>query len=400
MAEAIPQVILKPRHALPFFKRHPWVFAGAIRAVTGQPQPGDEVVLTSHEGQFIARGLFNPLSQIRVRLYSWQEAARLDRDFWKLRLQAACRFRDTLFAHSHEVTAMRLVNSEADGLSGLTVDRYGDWLSVQFTSLALAKRQDVFLDLLRELTQPTGILLRTEKGLRDAEGLEIEDGLVWGEPPPRPLTITEHGLRWEIDLSEGQKTGGYLDQRDNRRAVACLARGHRVLDVFCYAGGFGIGALVWGAAREVLAIDSSESALNLAARNAALNGVSEQWRCERSDGFKALERLRDAGEQFDTVVLDPPKLARTRGALPQALRAYHSLNRLALSVLKPSGILVTCSCSGLVTHEAFEQMLADVSIQAGRAIRILERRSAASDHPISPFCPENDYLKCYLCHVE
>ena len=414
-------VTLKPRHALPFFKHHPWVFAGAIRDVRGNPQPGDEIELRSHEGEFIAHGLFNPHSQIRVRLYSWVESARLDNDFWKTRLQSAIQLRETLFrradgrqpsddssdatevrgltpAGSPEVTAYRLSNSEADGLSGLTVDRYDRWLSVQFTSLALASRRELLLELLRELTEPAGIILRTEKGMQSAEGLELSDGLLWGEPPPRPLIYREHDLQWEADLTEGQKTGGYLDQRDNHRALQRYAAGHRVLDVFCYAGGFGIAALA-ADAKEVVAIDSSDGALQIAQRNAERNGVADRWRSEKSDAFKALERLRDAGELFDTVVLDPPKLTRTRAALRQALRAYHSLNQLAVSVLKPGGLLVTCSCSGLVTHEDFEQTLADVAIQSGRDLRILERRGAAPDHPVSPFCPENDYLKCYFCHV-
>ena len=422
-AESLPAsvVTLKPRHALPFFKHHPWVFAGAIRSVQGDPQPGDEVVLHTHEGEFIARGLFNPHSQIRVRLYSWHQAESLDRTFWKARLQSAFQLREVIFrrtgtlarpsdfddprqrtdegVHPTDVTAYRLVNSEADGLSGLTVDRYDRWLSVQFTSLAIALRQELLIELLAELAQPAGIVLRTEKGLREAEGMEITDGLLWGEPPPRPLTVVEHGLKWEVDLTEGQKTGSYLDQRDNRRALARYVHGHRVLDVFCYTGGFGLGALVWGGASEVVAVDSSEAALQLAQCNAELNGVADRWRCVRSDGFKALETLRDAGEQFDTVVLDPPKLTRTRAALPQALRAYHSLNRLAVSVLKPGGLLVTCSCSGLVTRNDFEQMLADVAIQSGRDLRIIEVRGAAPDHPVSPFCPENEYLKCYICHV-
>ena len=382
---------LKPRHALPFFKHHPWVFAGAIRDVRGDPQPGDEIELRSHEGEFIAHGLFNPHSQIRVRLYSWVESARLDNDFWKSRLQSAIQLRESLFRRaggrqppdessdttdvrglthsgSPEVTAYRLINSEADGLSGLTVDRYDRWLSVQFTSLALASRKEMLLELLRELTDPAGIVLRTEKGMQSAEGLEISDGLLWGEPPPRPLIYRQHDLQWEADLTEGQKTGGYLDQRDNHRALQRYAVGHRVLDVFCYAGGFGIAALAAGA-KEVLAIDSSDGALQIAQRNAERNGVADRWRSEKSDAFKALERLRDAGEQFDTVVLDPPKLTRTRSALRQALRAYHSLNQLAVSVLKPGGLLVTCSCSGLVTHEDFEQTLADVAIQSARPAR-------------------------------
>ncbi len=399
-AARMPVVVnLKPRHALPFFKRHPWLFAGAIRSVRGNPEPGEAVVLYSNEGEFIAHGLFNPHSQIRVRLYSWNEQVPIDREFWKTRIQSALQLRSSLFGANNDVTAYRLINSEADGLSGLTVDRYDRWLSVQFTSFAIAQRQTQIIELLCELVQPAGIVLRTEKGTLDAEGLEIADGLLFGEPPPRPLVISEHGLKWEVDITEGHKTGGYLDQRDNHRELARFVKGHRVLDVFCYTGGFGIGALFWGEAAEVMAIDSSEPALALAQRNAELNGVGNRWHCERSDAFKALERLRDAGELFDTVVLDPPKLTRTRAALPQAMRAYHSLNQLAVSVLKPGGLLVTCCCSGLVGHEAFQQMLADVAIQSERAIRTVEVRGAAPDHPVSPFCPENDYLKCYICHV-
>lgn len=393
-------VTLKPRHALPFFKHHPWVFAGAIRNVQGDPQPGDEVSLQSHEGEFIAHGLFNSHSQIRVRLYSWVADQPLSREFWFGRLKTAVDFRKALFEQEEDLSAYRLVNSEADQLSGLTVDRYDGWLSVQLTSFALAERRREIIEILRELTEPTGILLRTEKGIHDAEGLRLADGLLWGEPPPRPLMITERGMQWEVDLSEGQKTGSYLDQRDNRRAMARYVRGHRVLDVFCYAGGFGLTALATGGAKEVLAIDSSEGALRLAQRNAELNQLADRWRCEKSDAFKALERLRDSNELFDTVVLDPPKLARSRGAVEQALRAYHSLNRLAVSVLRPGGLLVTCSCTGLVVAEDFEHMLADVAIQSGRAIRILEARGAAPDHPLSPFCAENHYLKCYLCHIE
>ncbi len=412
--EDLPHVrlTLKPRHALPFFKRHPWVFAGAIRQTPQDLPAGTEIELRSHEGEFVARGLFNPNSQIRVRLYSWEPDQPLDRNFWRSRIASALQLRERFFvgeslpriashpaSGSKEVTACRLINSEADGLSGLTVDRYDRWLSVQFTSLALQLRQDDIVELLRELADPSGILLRTEKGVLEAEGLELRDGLIWGEPPPRRLTVVEHDVRWEVDLSEGQKTGGYLDQRDNRHAVAQHVRGHRLLDVFCYAGGFGIAALTLGGASEVVAVDSSESALALAQRNAELNHVADRWRSERGDAFKVLEQLRDVGELFDTVVLDPPKLTRSRTALPQAMRAYHSLNRLSISVLKPGGLLVTCSCSGLVTRDDFEQMLADVAIQSGRTIRILEVRGAAPDHPISPFCPENEYLKCYICHV-
>ncbi len=394
-----PQCIIKRRRALPFFSRHPWVFATAIERIDGDPAPGQEVVLRAQDGQFIARGLFNPHSHLRVRLYSWNEHVPLDREFWSQRIDDAIALRRQLFPEWSAEFACRLVNSEGDQLSGLTVDRYGDWLIVQITSFALAQRQDLLLELLREKLQPRGIWLRTEKGIRSVEGLEQSDGLLWGEPPPRPLFIEENGLRYGIDLVEGQKTGFYLDQRDNRRFVSRFVAGQRVLDVFCYHGGFGLNCLKHGPAQEVTAVDVSETALNLAKSNAELNGLADRWRFRKQDGFKALEELTAAGELFDTVILDPPKLARNRAGLEAALRGYYSLNRLAMNVLKPGGWLLTCSCSGHVSQEMFLDVLAKVAVHAGRTIQVLEVRGPAADHPRSVTCLENDYLKCVFCRV-
>ena len=393
------RVYLKKRRALPFFGRHPWVFAGAIERVEGDPPPGAEVTLHAADGQFIACGLYNPHSQIRVRLYSWDAEERLDADFWSRRLETAVALRQMLGLAGGEEQACRLVFSEADGLSGLVVDRYGDWLLVQFTSLALALRREVFLDLLEARLRPRGIWLRTEKGVRESENLEIADGPARGEKPPRPLFINEGGVRYGVDVLEGHKTGFYLDQRDNRAAVARLVEGHRVLDVFCYTGGFGITALGKGGAREVHAVDSSEAALQLARANAELNGVSAGIHFARSDAFEELERLAAAEEKFDTVILDPPKLTRHRAGLVKALRGYHSLNQLALAVLKPDGILVSCSCSGLIGRDDFVGMLASVSQRTGRPIQILELRGQPADHPTSVHCVETAYLKCCICRV-
>jgi 23S rRNA (cytosine1962-C5)-methyltransferase len=398
-ASPLPQVVLKPRRALPFFSRHPWVFAGAIGQVVGNPEPGDEVDLLSHERQFIARGLYNPNSNIRMRLYSWNAEAALDADFWSARLDAALALRNRLIRKEGADVAQRLVYSEADGLSGLIVDRYADWLLVQLTSLALATRQDLLLTLLKDKLQPKGIWLRTEKGIRESEGLELSDGPLDGGEPPRPLFIEEHGVRYGVDLLHGQKTGFYLDQSDNRLAVARYTAGHRMLDMFCYTGGFGLTALVRGNAHDVLGIDVSEQSLNLAWANAELNGVSNRCRYEKSDAFEKLEQLRDAGEQFDTVVLDPPKLARHRAGVDKALKGYFSLNELAVSVLRPDGLLVTCSCSGHVSREQFEDMLGSVAQRTDRTIQILESRSQSPDHPTSVHCPETRYLKCYICRV-
>jgi 23S rRNA (cytosine1962-C5)-methyltransferase len=399
LSDSLPKVILKARRAQPFFARHPWVFSGAIASVSGEPEAGAEVALVTEHGEFVARGLYNPLSNIQVRLYGWERDVPLDETFWSAKLDEAIRLRTGVLRLTGPNSTCRLVFSEADGLSGLVVDRYGEWLSVQLTSLALASRREVLTRLLNEKLASAGIWLRTERGVREAEGLEIADGLLSGTAPPRPLFIEEHGLRYGIDIVEGQKTGFFLDQRENRREFARYVRGGRVLDLCCYAAGFAMNAARHGAAREVLAIDVSEPALTTARANVELNGLTQVIRCEKSDAFKALEGLRGAGEQFDVVVLDPPKLARHSRGVPEALRGYHSLNRLAMDVLAVDGILVTCSCTGHVSHEMFEDILADAARSARRRLQILEVRGAAADHPTSSTCRETDYLKCYIARV-
>lgn len=398
-AAALPQIVLKPRRAQPFFGRHPWVFSGAVARIGGAPAAGDEVALVNEHGEFIARGLFNRKSNIQVRLYSWNESEPLDEAFWRARLASAIRLRRDVLGWCGPQMACRLVFSEADGLSGLIVDRYDDWLLLQFTSHALATRRDLIVRLLDEELHPAGIWLRTEKGIREAEGLEIADGLLAGREPPRPISIVEHDLKYSIDVVEGQKTGFFLDQRENREAFVRFVRGGRVLDVCCYSGGFSLNAARHGAACEVLAVDVSEAALNLARTNAELNGLSGCIRFEKSDAFKKLEGLRDARERFDVVVLDPPKLARHARGVDEALRGYHSLNRLAMEVLTEGGTLVTCSCTGHVSREMFVEMLAQAASSAGRSVQILEARGPAPDHPVSLHCLETNYLKCYICRV-
>ncbi|MGQ0635349.1 MAG: class I SAM-dependent rRNA methyltransferase [Planctomycetaceae bacterium] len=396
----LARVILKPRRAEPFFGRHPWVFSGAIARVEGDPGAGDEVLLVTDRGEPVARGLFNPHSGIQVRLYCWDVARPIDEEFWKGRLDNAIGLRRDVLGLCDPQSACRLVFSEADGLSGLIVDRYGDWLLLQFTGLALAMRRELLVRLLCERLQPAGVWLRTEKGIRELEGLEAADGLLIGREPPRPLFIEEHGLRYGVDVVEGQKTGCFLDQRENRREFVKYVRGGRVLDVCCYAGAFALNALMHGNASDVLAIDVSEPALTLARANAELNGLSSRLRFERADAFKALENLREANERFDVVVLDPPKLARHNRGVAEALRGYHSLNRLALDVLSPGGILLSCSCTGHVSRTEFAEMLAEAATCAGRSLQVLEARGAAPDHPVSVHCPETEYLKCWICRAE
>ena len=393
----MPRILLKPRKARPFFGRHPWVLDSAIDRIEGSPADGDVVDLCSDRGEFIARGIFNSRSRIHVRLYTWNEAEPLDEAFWRRRLESALQLRSVL-GYDQPEGAARLVFSEGDGLSGLIVDRYGEYLVVQVTALALAVRLPQIVPMLVDLARPQGILLRTERDIVRAEGLDLATGLAWGRMPEGPVEILDQGLRYGVDLAEGQKTGLYLDQRENRTAAARYMNGRRVLDMFCYTGGFSLAAAALGKAREVLGFDTSQRAVAQARANAERNGLGNV-RFESGDAFETLHALKTAGERFDGIVLDPPKFARSRGGVDDALRAYARLNRLALDVLAPGGILVTCSCSGHVTRDDFFFMLVSVAQQSGRDIQVLEQRGAAADHPVSATCPETEYLKCFICRV-
>jgi 23S rRNA (cytosine1962-C5)-methyltransferase len=378
------EVVLKARRAQPFFGRHPWVFAGAIHHVNAGSeqslQAGSVVRLVSAEGRFVAWGLYNAQSRIVVRLYSWDQQAGLDAAFWQQRVRQAVQLRRQLFNLQAPDCGCRLIFSESDLMSGLTVDQYGSCLLVQFTSLALYQHRAAIIAALQSECQPAGIWLRTEKGMREAEGLEVVDGLLSGQEPASPLFLSEHGLQFGVDVRHGQKTGCYLDQRDNRIAVARYAGGASVLDAFCFSGGFGIAAAKLGGAKSVL-------------------GVAERCEYLNEDVRTALEGMVDAGRQFDLVVLDPPRMARARSGIDRALNGYLRFNELGVRVVRPGGILATCSCSGLVTRAEFMEVISETARQSGRDIQILEQHGQPPDHPISATCPESEYLKVVICRV-
>ncbi len=390
------RLILKPRKAQPFFGRHPWVLDTALATIEGHAADGDVVDLISDKGRFIARGLYNSRSRLRVRLYTWDPGELLDETFFRRRLERALELRGQL-GLSDPRGAARLVFSESDGLTGLIVDRYGDYLAVQATALAIYQRLEQIVPLLLELAPVRGIVLRQERGAVQMEGLPHEEGRHWGELPPGPVFIEEHGLRYGVDLREGQKTGFYIDQRDNRLAAAKYMHGRRVLDMFCYSGGFALNAIKQGA-NEVLCVDSSEKAIALARGNAELNGLTN-LKFQVGEGFQTLQEQVVNRERYGAVILDPPKFARSRAAVDDALMAYHRLNRSAVDLLEPGGILVTCSCSGHVMREDFLHMLAGVAKRSDRQIQVLEQRGAAPDHPVSATCLESEYLKCFICRV-
>jgi len=393
----VARVVLKPRRAAPFYGRHPWVLDSAIAAVEGDVQDGDEVDLVSAQGKWIARGVINRNSRIRVRLYSWKPGESLDDSFFKQRLIDAARLRSDL-KYDDPRGAARVFFSEADRLSGLIIDRYADYLVVQVTSLAILTRLDRIMPLVADVWKPRGIVLRGEKGTKQLEGIDPSNGCHWGRAPEGPIFIEEHGLRYGVDLVEGQKTGFYLDQRENRLAAAGYFAGRHVLDVFCYSGGFSLAAAHLGGARQVIGIDASAKALSLARANASLNSISNV-RFDEGEGFETLSRLARFDERFGAVVLDPPKFVQRRGGVKEALRAYHRLNRQAVTLLEPGGILVTCCCSGHVSREDFLYMLVGVAQKTGRSVQILEQRGASADHPISATCLETEYLKCFICRV-
>lgn len=397
------RAILKPRRAQPFFGRHPWVFESAIDAVEsetgGEPLPGTVIELWSAKHEFIALGLWNSQSNIRIRLYSWDQNEPFDSELIRRRIANAVQLRRTLFDLTSQTVACRLFFSESDGLSGLTVDSYGRYLLVQFTSLALYQYREAVIEALREEAKPLGIWLRTEKGMREAEGLDAVDGLIAGQNPPRPIFIEEHGVQYGVDVQEGQKTGAYLDQRDNRLYAAKYMKGCHVLDAFCFSGGFGITAVVRGGATTVVGLDSSEPALRLAAANAELNGVADRCEFRRRDVRTELELMEGQGTTFNVVVLDPPRMARTRAGLERALKGYGRLNQLGVKVLKPGGILITNSCSGLVSRTDFLDTIAGVARESGRDIQILEQHGQPADHSVSATCQETEYLKMLICRV-
>jgi 23S rRNA (cytosine1962-C5)-methyltransferase len=397
VAGGVPRVVLKYGKARPFYGRHPWVLHSAVHHVEGEVEDGQEVDLVTHQYKWVARGLYNSRSRIRVRLYSWRAGVGLDEAFLRTRLATATEHRKRL-GYDAPDGAARLVFSESDGLSGLIVDRYADCLVVQVNALAIAARLDTIVAALVELVRPRTVIVRGEGGLAKLEGLQLEDGIRHGPRPEGAIFITEHGLRHGIDLGEGQKTGFYLDQRENRQAVARYVRDERVLDMFCYSGGFSLTAARHGGARETLGVDGSARAIALANAAAELNDVRNA-RFEVGDAFAALDDLAGRGEKFGAVILDPPKFTRSRHNVEEALRAYHRINRMAVELLTPGGVLVTCSCSGNVSRQDFLFMLSGVAQQTGRDIQVLEMRGAAPDHPVSATCVETEYLKCFICRV-
>ncbi len=371
-------------------RRHPWVFQGSV--AKGRADAGETVRVEAHDGRFLAWGAYSPTSTIRVRAWSFDEAERIDADFFARRVAAAVALRTRLPITSDGV---RLVHGEADGLPGLIVDRYADTLSAQFLSAGAERWKATLADLLPEAAASARLYERSDSGVRALEGLAPVKGWLRGEGAT-DVTISEHGWRLSVDVDVGHKTGFYLDQRDNRARFAELVRHfgcRKVLNCYCYTGGFTLAALA-GGAEQVTSVDSSAPALERARAHVALNGFdAARARWLDADVNATLRELLKSGERFDAIVLDPPKFAPTAAHAARAARAYKDINRLALKLLAPGGLLLTFSCSGGIGAELFHKIVAGAGIDAGVDGALLQRLEAACDHPTTLAFPEGEYLK-------
>jgi 23S rRNA (cytosine1962-C5)-methyltransferase len=378
-------------------RRHPWVFAGSV--AKGKADAGETVRVEATDGRFLAWGAYSPSSMIRVRVWSFDEAERIDGAFFARRIQRAVALRARLPLAS---TGVRLVHGEADGLPGLVVDRYGDTLSAQFLSAGVERWKDSIADLLLAATGSTRLYERSDASVRGLEGLEPRTGWLRvpaGDEARTEVTITEHGWQLTLDVAHGHKTGFYLDQRDNRALFARWVRQlgcQRVLNCFCYTGGFTVAALAGGATR-VTSVDSSAPALQRVQAHVRLNGHDEsRSECLDADVNQFLRQCLQSGRQFDAIVLDPPKFAPTAAHAERAARAYKDINRLALMLLAPGGLLFTFSCSGGISADLFHKIVAGAAMDALVDGAIVERVGATPDHPTTLQFPEGEYLKGLL----
>ncbi|AFI67889.1 class I SAM-dependent rRNA methyltransferase [Burkholderia pseudomallei] len=421
-------VTLKPSKDKSLLRRHPWVYANAIDRVDGKPAPGATVIVRAHDGRFLARAAYSPHSQIRLRVWSFDENEPIDHAFFKRRVQRALAHRRAMISGTD---AVRLVFGEADGLPGLIVDYYvaargaahtgdaaaraaeggaaapvapGDGegrgqLVCQFMAAGVEHWKGAIVAAIVAATGCPNVYERSDVSIREKEGLEQTTGVLAGDAPPDTLIANENGVLYHVDVRNGHKTGFYVDQRENRALVAQYARDRDVLNCFCYTGGFSLAALKGGAKR-VVSIDSSGDALALAQRNVAANGFDAaraQWL--DADAFKTLRRLVDEGERFDLIVLDPPKFAPTRDSVDRAARAYKDINLSGLKLLRPGGLLFTYSCSGAIDMDLFQKIVAGAAADAKVDARILKRLGAGVDHPLLTAFPEGEYLKGLLLQI-
>lgn len=390
---------LKPGRERSLLRRHPWIFSGAIKSVSGQPEAGEIVSVVSSSGDYLGRCSFNSESSISGRMWTFEEEE-VDESFIISKMRIATNIRKELFLLDPLNTSCRLIHAESDGLPGLIVDRYGEYLVVQFLTAGIEQwRQEIVTNLIK-LTGIKNIFERSDVDVRKLEGLDERTGLLNGEEPPDKIEILEDGNRFLVDIKHGQKTGFYLDQRNNRKKLGEFTRDKTVLNCFSYTGGFTVYAMR-GGSKSVISIDSSIEANELAKENIRLNELDSsaaEW--ITGDVFKELRLLRDRGRTFDVIVLDPPKFASTSAQVNSAARGYKDINLLAFKLLNPGGTLFTFSCSGGVSRDLFQKIVADAALDAGVQASIIGHLSQWADHPIALNFPEGEYLKGLICKVQ
>jgi 23S rRNA (cytosine1962-C5)-methyltransferase len=395
-------ITLKPAKDKSLVRRHPWIYANAIARIDGNPAPGATVAVRAADGRFLARASYSPHSQIRARVWTFDESEPVDHAFFKRRVQRAVEHRRTMVK---DTGATRLIFGEADGLPGLIVDYYvadegaHAQLVCQFMATGVETWKDAIVQALIGATDCPNVYERSDVSIRQKEGLEQITGVLAGDAPRDTLIANECGVRYHVDVRNGHKTGFYVDQRDNRVLVQQNAAGRDVLNCFCYTGGFSLAALKGGATR-VVSVDSSGDALALAQQNVTANGFDAQkaeWL--DADAFKTLRRLYDEGQRFDLIVLDPPKFAPSKESVDRAARAYKDINLSGFKLLRPGGLLFTFSCSGAIDSDLFQKIVAGAAADARADARILKRLGAGVDHPLLTAFPEGEYLKGLLLQI-
>ncbi|MBY7853146.1 class I SAM-dependent methyltransferase [Vibrio fluvialis] len=380
-------------------RKHPWVFSRGISKIEGEPGLGDTVDVYTHEGQWLAKAAYSPHSQIRARVWSFEKEA-IDTAFFVKRIQQAQLLRDDLIERDG-LTGYRLIAAESDGLPGITIDKYQDFLVCQLLSAGAESQKDALVEALKQCFPTCSIYERSDVAVRKKEGLEERVGVLHGELPPKSVVIEENGVKISVDIVGGHKTGFYLDQRDSRFQSMKYVKNKDVLNCFSYTGGFGLYALKGGAKR-VINADVSQPALDTAKFNAELNefDISKKRAVFlNADVFKLLREYRDQGTKFDVVIMDPPKFAESKAQLNGACRGYKDINMLAMQILNPGGTLLTYSCSGLMDQVLFQKIIADAALDAGRDVKFIERFEQAADHPTDTAYPEGFYLKGFACKV-
>ena len=395
---AMIDVVLKKGKEKAVLHRHPWVFSGAVERVTGQPANGDIVRLLDDKGSFMACGFYNDQSRVALRLLEWDETAEVNEQWFRNKIAAAVASRSELLADGQTNTC-RLIFSESDYLPGLIVDKYASHLAVQVLTSGIEKAMPAIIDELQRLLKPESIFDKSDASSRDHEGLKTSNITLAGLHPPERVEVRENNILYHINIAEGQKSGFYCDQRDNRGIIASYAKGKKVLDCFCYTGGFTLNCLQNGAAA-VTCVDSSALAIETLKENVALNQFDAgKVTAIQSDVNKQLRVFKENGDLFDLVILDPPKYAPSRSALDKASRAYKDLNRLAMQLLNKGGLLATFSCSGVMDMETFKQVLAWAALDARKQVQFINQLCQPEDHPVRASFPEGEYLKGLVCRV-